>query len=50
MKIKIMDKRTGRTWYEEFKSPYQMDKRIIKINHSKNLQIVCVWRDEEWNA
>lgn len=40
MKIKIMDKRTGRTWSEEFSSPYFMQKRINKIKYSKNLQVI----------
>lgn len=40
MKIRIMDKRTGRTWIEEFKSPYIMEKRINKLKYSKNLQVI----------
>lgn len=40
MKIRIMDKRTGRTWMEEFKSPYLMEKRINKLKYSKSLQVI----------
>ena len=40
MKIKIMDKRTGRTWTEEFQSLYLMEKRINKLKYSKNLQVI----------
>lgn len=44
MEIKIMDKRTGRTWIENFKSPYLMDKRINKLKYSKNLLVISVTR------
>lgn len=40
MEIKIMDKRTGRTWIERFASPYMMDKRINKLKYSKNLIVI----------
>lgn len=47
MKIRIMDKRTGRAWDEEFSSPYIAEKRMNKIKYSKNLTIICIWRDSE---
>jgi hypothetical protein len=43
MEIRIMDKRTGRTWVEKFDTPYLLEKRANKLKHSKNLKVIATW-------
>jgi hypothetical protein len=43
MEIRIMDKRTGRTWVEKFNTPYLLEKRVNKLKHSKNLKVIATW-------
>jgi len=43
MEIRIMDKRTGRTWKEQFQTPYLLEKRVNKLKYSKNLKVIATW-------
>lgn len=50
MGIRIMDIRTGRSWKEEFKSPYLLQKRVNKIKYSKVLRVISTWYGEAYDG
>ena len=42
MKIKIVNLKNNKIWFEEFNSMFLMNQRINKIRYSKKLKIIAI--------